>query len=654
VESPQDEHAELHRAITEAGVPWDELDANGEVPGLTTRKMADRTWALAGARRMRFLEVFARDPYDLWGACRAVGWKVNEKKVKRKGRTELVKGCPAYQNNRKADPLFAAKVDALRGGRMGRPKVMPELAGDGRLLERAADDPIAHTFSTNGGAPAVVGRDPKGFAEFRKFYFDMDTPWFHQEIVNVLEQSEPGSVTLILLPPEHGKTTLLEDWSNYKLAVDPDFRILYGSEKQQHAIKVLKRVKARMDPLGPCPRYVKKFGPFTPQTGDDARAGQPWNATHFDVWRRTESDERDYNMCAIGFGAAVAGTRCDLLVLDDPQSLKSLNQTDKMVEEFRQDWLSRPGSLGRTVILMTRAGEGDFPERLIELDLIDNIVVHPAIDKRGRYLWPERYTPENYARMQKNAGPAAWARNYQQQPTAASERTFTEEHFEKATDKMHRVGHRPEHIPGLRTAVVGWDPGFGINAFYVGGITESRLVDLDWRTDHGLTSTSQMAQILRDICHHWRGQGIRIAYVVIEDKAFQHGLLNDEAVLAVRDEFGFAISGHQTTGQSKLDDDLGIAAMARSFGAGEIVMPGADDPETIRAVAAMRAELAAWRPNKRGAKLRQDLVMARWFAWMRWRSVRALGGEDRSHLLRMSRIVTRPTQFKSMTLAGAR
>jgi hypothetical protein len=647
---PFDEIGDLHRAITESGADWETLDVNGEVPGLTTRKIADRNWAMAGARRLRFLEVFARDPFDLWGACKAVGWSVTQKKIKKKGRVDLVKTCVAYQRNRKADPLFAAKVDALRGGRLGRPKTIPQLAGDGTMLDRLEDGPVFPDAS----APVQRTRDPKGFAEFRKTYFDFDTPWFHQQVVELLEQSEPGSVSMVLLPPEHGKTSLLEDWIGYKLAIDPEFRILYGSEKQHHSIKVLKRVKNRMDPLGPHPQYVKRYGPFTPQTGDDARLAQPWNATHFDVYRRSESDERDFSVCAVGIGAAIAGTRCDLMVLDDMQSLKSMNLTDKILEEFRQDWLSRPGSLGRTVILGTRVGEGDVYEKLLELDLVDKLVKHPAIDARGRHLWPERYTPENYERMRRNVGEAAWARNYQQQPTAASERTFTEDHFEKANDPMHRVGHKPEHIPGLHSAVVGWDPGFGINAFYVGGITESQLVDLDWRTDSGLTSTGQMAQILRDLCHHWRGQGVRVAYVVIEDKAFQHGLLQDEAILAVRDEFGFAISGHQTTGQSKLDEDLGVAAMARSFGAGEIVMPGADDPETIRAVAAMRAELASWRPNKRGAKLRQDLVMARWFAWMRWRSVRAFGDADRSNVFRIDSAVKRPTEFKSMTMAGAR
>jgi hypothetical protein len=82
-------------------------------------------------------------------------------------------------------------------------------------------------------------------------------------------------------------------------------------------------------------------------------------------------------------------------------------------------------------------------------------------------------------------------------------------------------------------------------------------------------------------------------------------------------------------------------------------MPGADDADTQRARAAMDAELRAWRPNKKGSKLRQDLVMARWFAWMRWRAVRTMQF-DRSHVLRRHSVVQRPTAYKPLTGAGRR
>src|SRR5690606_19080896 len=188
---------------------------------------------------------------------------------------------------------------------------------------------------------------------------------------------------------------------------------------------------------------------------------------------------------------------------------------------------------GRTVIIGTRVGPGDFYERLLEEDLVDNLIRYPAYDGTYGWLWPEQYSPEDYALLRKQAGESAWARNYMQRPTAAGDQTFTDEDLQACSDKLHRFGRRPDHIEGLSAGIIGWDPGFGTNALYYGGITKDRLVDLDWRTDHGLSSTAQMARLIDDLCAHWMRQGVRPAHLVVEDKAFQLGLWRDRAVRAL-------------------------------------------------------------------------------------------------------------------------
>jgi hypothetical protein len=57
-----------------------------------------------------------------------------------------------------------------------------------------------------------------------------------------------------------------------------------------------------------------------------------------------------------------------------------------------------------------------------------------------------------------------------------------------------------------------------------------------------------------------------------------------------------------------------------SFIAGEIVIPWADDPVTRHEMGELVRQLKAWRPKKRGNKLRQDRVMALWFVWILWQS----------------------------------
>lgn len=638
-----DETGEALARLDAAGLSLRDLStADPRQDIIPISRAGDRRYLLGQMKKRRFVELFNRFWLEgrtdaLQAALDEIGWS---------------RGY--YSKVRASNRKFAAQIDAIRGGSKGRPSAK-KLAGARKQAEtRQLVKQLEQEWAAPADEPTLVIPLPdptegeanwQGFSGFRREFFGMHTAWYQQLIIDTLETSKPGSITLILLPPEHGKTSTLEDWIGYKLALEPDYRIVYASERQAHGRKVIKRVKNRMHPEGPCRDYVRRFGPFGPQNGEEAHP-QPWGQDYFDVWRRADSDERDYNCVALGFGSAVAGTRCDLLVLDDVQSLKSINLTEQIVEQFRQDWLSRPGSKGRTVILGTRVGERDFYEAIMDAGLVDHLVKIPAVEpSTGQYLWPERYTPEDYDRMRRNAGEAAWARNYQQQPTAAGERTFDQALLTEASDQLLRVGINPDHIP-VRSVIVGHDPGFGTNAVFVAGVTEDKFVALDWRTDRGLTSTAQMAQVLEDVMDAWTRQGVRVAHLVVEDKYVGQGLKNDEAFLDLTRKYGCSLSGHKTS-LSKIDDDLGVAAMARSFRVGEVVLPGADDPDTQRQRAALDAELHAWRPMVRGAKLRQDLVMAMWFCWMRWRTERLNAStDDRSHLIRTSGLGgIRPVKF---------
>lgn len=631
---PRDEAGEALERLDAAGIPLAEMSNRQPDAAITGRgrRVQDRRWVVGQMKKRRFVELFAvkwaaQEPDALNKTIAEVGWK---------GRSMYIKA-------RQRDPKFAAAVDAIRGGRNGRPSKAKQREAAKQLAVRRMHLEVEKEWAPPPDEPKLVLPlpDPEkgelgwhGFAGFRKAFFGMDTPWFQQMVVDALEKSEPGSITLILLPPEHGKTSLLEDWIGFKLATDPTFRVVYASEKQSHTRKVAKRIKGRMHPDGPCRPYVQRFGPFIPQVGDDAHP-QPFAADFFDVWRRMGGDERDYNFVGLGISSAVAGTRCDLLVIDDPQSLKSLNLTPQIVEQFRQDWLSRPGPHGRTVILMTRVGERDFAEAIMDAGLVDHLVRLPAIDPtNGRHLWPERYSPEDYERMKRNAGESAWARNYLQQPTAAGERTFNQDMLDACADRLLRVGQKPEHLQ-VRSAIVTHDPGFGRNAVFVWGVMAERCVALDWRVDVGLTSTAQMAQVLDDVMDHWTRQGVRVSHLVIEDKYVGQGLMADEAFIDLTRRYGCSLSGHKT-GSNKLDDDIGVAGMARSFRQLDIVLPGADDEETQRKRAELDAEFCAWRPV-RGSKLRMDIVMAAWFGWHRWRTERLnTSTDDRTNLIRTS------------------
>jgi hypothetical protein len=205
---------------------------------------------------------------------------------------ELLGITPAtYRAWRSRDSFFAAEVDSIRTG--------------------------ARQFKEE--APTW-----ENFAEFRKLFFGHETPPHQAFMINAWEKTKPGDVTLTLIFPSSGKTTLAEDYFCYRLATDPDYRIMVGCEAQQLAQKILTRVKQRMEENGPFPKYTQQFGPFVPQNMDGRASRQVWSANAFNVYKRKAYDERDFSMAGIGFGSNIVGTRTDHLHCDDLQSTKTI------------------------------------------------------------------------------------------------------------------------------------------------------------------------------------------------------------------------------------------------------------------------------------------------------------------------------------------
>jgi len=476
--------------------------------------------------------------------------------------------------------------------------------------------------------PAADGWS-EGFAAFRKKYFGMNSPWFHIKAIHAYEHTPAGNITMILWPPEHGKTTLFEDYASYKLAIDPSFRFTVASEGQPMSRKILARVKSRMSPGGPYREYVTKWGPFEPQAAQ--KVAQAWQADYFSVFKKGSFDERDYSMVGLGIGSAIAGTRTDHLHVDDVTSLKNYNQTNKIVQVFRQDWLSRPGERGRTTINGTRVGEQDFYEVLIDNFGVDvmRVIKLPAVvfnELSGNHepLWPydddtgAGYTMEMLDRTRMKVGEAAWARNYMQNPLVAGDRTFTDEHVAMMCNPIRQV---KDPAPG-GIGIVTLDPALGgFNVVEGLCFHDGKLKLVDLYEDQKLTSYEQVFARVEEMILRLVGDNIPVTDVVIEANAFQKGLSSDRQLLAMQDRFGFAIRSH-LTGDNKYDEEIGIASMARDCRLGLIEIPYADDVYTRHLMDETIDQLKRWRPHIKGARLRQDRLMALWFGWILWRERR--------------------------------
>ena len=423
------------------------------------------------------------------------------------------------------------------------------------FAERA--DAIRHEALQRGDQPW-----DGSFASFRGQFFDHMSPWFHIQAIDAYENTPPGNLTVILWPPEHGKTTLAEDYFCYKLATNPEFRITVGSEGQDMARKILGRIRSRMEPLGPYPRYVAKFGPFVPQNQSGRKTAQSWGADYFDVFKKQRHDERD------------------------------------------------------------RVGEDDFYERVMEeidSDLLQ-VIKFPAIitGKNGEPepLWPEMFTMEKLDRIRRKVGEDAWSRNYMQEPSSSMSATFTDDAIQKCLNPLRSVNHEP---PKDCSVYIGLDPALGSNNCVVAATPhEGKLKILFIREDTGLTRNEQILSVVEEAVLQCMRNGASVSDVVIEAMVFQKGLSRDERLIEMTQRYGFRVREH-LTGVNKYNETIGVPSMALSFMRGDIDIPYADDKSTRHMVDQLIRQLKAWRPLKRGTRLRQDQVMALWFIWILWR-----------------------------------
>lgn len=532
-----------------------------------------------------------------------------------------------YEANQKRESEFLV---AIRQGRTIK-EACDALGWSPHAYRQYRRDKRHHDFAARVDEEMARVSDPEdrsfkgSFADFRQIFLNRSSPWFHRQAIDAMDTAQPGSITLLLWPPEHGKTALWEDRYTHQLCVNPSVRITVGSEKFDHSKKILGFVKDRLENEAPgMERLRAEFGPFAPQPGDTFR--QPWTVGYFNVRKKPKGidSQRDFNMLALGMDGSVIGTRADQLAVDDPQSRKTLNRTEELFETFRDDWLTRPGPHGRTVVLMNVVGENDFSSRLIDSELVDRLIIVRAWDERYGWAWPERYSPRDYKIMERNAGPDGWERKYLQIGVATRSKTFTKRHTTEATNALRSIAHPPPRDEGQQTnIVITLDPGFGVTAIQAGALLRDRYAILDTRWIEGLTGWAPMFQVIEDMLITYNVPGMSaVTDVVIESKAFQRGLLTDAQLVELMFRFQFDVHPHETGGERN-DEDIGVPQMASAMVRHEIEIPYSD-PASIEMADRLITEFHRWRPTARGNKLRMDGVMATWFGWSLWRRTRRI------------------------------
>jgi hypothetical protein len=479
------------------------------------------------------------------------------------------------------------------------------------------------------------------FAGFRLRYFKHQSPPFHLKIISILEKSKPGSVTMILVPPNHGKTTLLTDWINWKLAYDPNHRILYVSESSKLAEKVIGRIKRRMSDPNVARIYISEFGPFY-EPGQEKQS-KPWAAGQITVFR-SDHDEQDYSLEAMGWANQIYGVRSDTIVLDDYQTLRTAekgNMTQAMVDKFQQDIYTRiDPAAGRVVILGTRVAPKDFYVNLLEQgDVVDNVIILPVYDFRGDPLWPDRLGKERLEMIKKKVGSKVWSRAYLMKPQEDGSATFTEPVLNDCKNMSLKLA---EPAAVNEEAWAGIDPAIdGFTAMTTAAISVPRMRLMT--TEHRFQLATGEA-ILALIKETWTKT--KFTTLIVEAVSFQKALARDERLEAMRRECGFTIIEH-TTASNKQDQTFGVARMASSFIDQTIEIPWAGEDEQ-HMFAPLLDELTQWRATIPTRLRVQDMVMSLWFMWMRWQKMRQSHIQPAAKSIRTQPMPFTPTQHRNM------
>lgn len=277
------------------------------------------------------------------------------------------------------------------------------------------------------GATDAEGKtilDLKAKAEEKLFVFSKFilgrkrlTPNLHGRLARRI-QSTPPRRKLFLLPMGTFKTTLISQSLPMHMhiqaaATNPywpgldgsEMRIMLGCEAQDLASSRLRWVASQWETN----KLLRAFWPHKCWDRPLAQA-KKWNETEIILPRTIDYPEP--SMHALGVGGAFIGYHYNVLLKDDIVALKAANSPILMDGAY--DWhlasrtrLSPDEELGLEFTIGTRWAPRDVYERIQEEDPTVEVETHALVED-GRSLFPEAFSLDKIAQLQKEEGVMFW------------------------------------------------------------------------------------------------------------------------------------------------------------------------------------------------------------------------------------------------------
>lgn len=553
----------------------------------------------------------------------------------------------SYESYRRSDPEFRAAVDRIRQERIESHQ-NPDQDSFPSFEEFSEKYLGARVFDHMLNVVDMIeGREPR---------------WTHPSMV--LERAERDLV-MVNVPPEHAKsTTITMNYVTYRIAKDPNIRVMVVSKTAEMAKKFLYGIKTRLTHPSYSEFHVK-YGP----PGGYADGAESWSQDKIYVSGEIrDSGEKDPTVQALGIRGHIYGARADLIILDDCVDLTNAHEFEKQIEWIQSEVVSRISASGTLLVVGTRLATRDlylelrdakrYPDEVSPWSYLAMPAVLEFTDKPEDWvtLWPKSNMPEagvrdaepdkdglypkwDGTRLAKKRGrmqPRTWAMVYMQEQVS-SEAIFSPEAIKYAINGSRYPGRIPKGMPGNRPQgmdgliiVAGLDPA-------TSGYTSSVVVGLDPADqkryvldifNKANVKPDEMRTMIMDMTEKYS-----ISEWRIEKNGFQGFLVHDREVNQYCTSRGTTIKPHYT-GMNKHDASFGVASMTGLFSQWEegnqlIELPATHNSEACKALV---EQLVTWAPDMKKGAGKTDVVMALWFAELACRDrVMMMSNYTRSH-----------------------
>ena len=253
----------------------------------------------------------------------------------------------------------------------------------------------------------------------------------------------------IVAPWGHGKTeqVVIARTLDY-LGKNQDNRIKIVCNSKDNAVKRVASIK----------RYIESdedyhgiYPEVTPKISFTGKKFETWGKQELLIERKTPS--KDLSVEAWGVFASGMGTRCDILIVDDPADYKNTilepETRPKVADTIESGWMSRLEPDGFMIYIATIWHEEDATNhfmrnegfsflwmaitddfRQIEIRLYNVDDTHPIVEKYGKQkkyfidLWDEKWNEQALRDRLRKIGIRNFNRGYRQIPFSDEDRTF--------------------------------------------------------------------------------------------------------------------------------------------------------------------------------------------------------------------------------------